>query len=150
MTNRLPGATRLNTLWRAVNVAAELREISRARHTYVFNTPDPITFFLRADRADVRVVRWDMPRVELRVRLEGAFGWRVATDQDEAGVYVVAHRRRLVGEFSSALFDVAVPQATHLVLKLDDGRVTLEHVHGSLQVPPPTTEPAQYRLPAGE
>ena len=150
MTKLLPGAARLNTLWQAVSMATDLREITRDRRTYMFHVPESITFFLRAENADVRIMRWDVPRVEVRTLLEGAFGWRVATDQDEAGVYVVAHRRRLVGDFSSALFDVVVPREMHLVLKLDDGRVTMEHVNGILHVPPPHEERIEHLLPVGE
>ena len=148
MTKLLPGTARLNTLWQAVRVAADLRDMTRARRTFVFHVPTSITFFLRAENADVRIFRWDAPRVEVRTLLEGSFGWRVATDQDEAGVYVVAHRRRLVGEFSSALFDVVVPHDTHLVLKLDNGKVSLAHVNGTLHVPPPHHEKIEYLLPA--
>jgi hypothetical protein len=150
MTKLLPGAAHLNTLWQAVSVAADLREMTRTRRTFVFHVPETITFFLRAENADVRIMRWDAPRVEVRTLLEGSFGWRVATDQDEAGVYVVAHRRRLFGDFSSALFDVVVPRETHLLLKLDNGRVSMEHVNGTLHVPPPHHERVEYLLPAGE
>ena len=147
---KLPGSQHLNTLWQAVNVATEIREFTRKRQTFVFNTQNAITFFLRAEKADVRVVRWRIPRVEVTVRLEGSFGWRIATDQDESGVYVVAHRRRVVGEFSSALFQVVVPEDAHLMLKLDNGRVTLDHVNGTLNIAPPDAAPAPYLLPSGE
>jgi hypothetical protein len=69
-------------------------------------------------------------------QLQAAFGWRVATDQDDAGVYVVARRRPVVGTLSSALFSILVPQDAYLILKLADGRVTLNHIDGTLQVPP--------------
>ena len=150
MTKLLPGTTRLNTLWQAVSVAADLRDMTRTRRTYVFPVPEPVTFFLRAENADVRIMRWDAPRIEVRTLLERSFGWRVATDQDEAGVYVVAHRRKLVGEFSSALFEVVVPHETHLLLKLADGRVSLAHVNGTLHVPPPHHERIEHLLPAGK
>lgn len=127
---------RLNLLWQAVAVAGELRDIARERRSYVFNTPEPVTFYLRAERASVSIRRWTQPRIELHLRLDGAFGWQVATDQDAAGVYVVAHRRRIVGSMSSAVFEITVPQPTYLMLKLRDGAVTLEGVDGTLQIPP--------------
>jgi len=150
MTKLLPGPAQLNTLRQAVDMAADLREMTRSRRTLVFHVTEPITFFLRAENADVRIMRWDAPRVEVRALLEGAFGWRMATDQDEAGIYVVAHRRRLLGEFASALFDVVVPRETHLILKLDDGRLTLAHVNGTLHVPPARLEHIEHLLPASE
>ena len=61
MTNLLPGAARLNTLWKAVNAASDLREMTRSRRTYVFHVPESITLFLRAENADIRIMRWDRP-----------------------------------------------------------------------------------------
>ena len=147
---KLPNSQHLNTLWQAVNVATEIREFTRKRQTFVFNTQNTITFYLRAEKADVRVVRWQIPRVEVTVRLEGSFGWRVAADQDESGVYVVAHRRRVVGEFSSALFQVVVPEDAHLMLKLENGRVTLDNINGTLNIAPPDAEQTPYLLTSGE
>ncbi len=150
MTRQLPGIPRLNRLWQAVNAAAELREMTRDRRTYVFHTSGPITFYLRAEKADVHIARWKLPKVELSVRLEGAFGWRVAAEQDEAGVYVAAHRRRVIGEFSSALFSVIVPHDAHLALKLEDGQVRLANVSGLLEIPALSEEMRYHLLPAGE
>lgn len=150
MTRSLPGIQHLNTLWQAINTAADLREVARTRRTYVFNTSGPITFYLRAEKADVRIVRWQLSRVEVSLRLEAAFGWRVAAEQDENGVYVVAHRRRVIGELSSAVFAVAVPEDAHLAIKLEDGRVTLDNVAGLLEIAPPVREKRPYLLPKGE
>lgn len=147
---KIPGTQHLNTLWQAVKTASEIREMTRTRRTYVFHTFGPITFFLRAENVDVRVVRWDIPRVEVSVMLEASFGWRIAADQDESGVYVVAHRRKVIGELSSAQFHVVVPQDTYLSLKLEKGRVMMEHINGTLQVPPPTPEAVYHLLPSGE
>ncbi len=140
MNERLPGIPKLNALWRAVELAAELRELPRDRRTLVFNTQGPITFYLRAENADVRIVRWNRPRVEVSLRLEAAFGWRLMADQDEAGVYVVAHRRRMLGKLSSAAFSIIVPDDAYLALRLQDGRVALEHVTGTLEIPPSTEQ----------
>lgn len=148
--NRLPGIPHLNKLWQAVNVATELREKTRTRRTYVFNTHGPITFYLRAEKADVRVVRWNLPKVEVSLLLEAAFGWRMVAEQDDAGVYVVAHRRRMLGNFSSAMFSVVLPNDAHLALKLDDGRVTLDHIDGLLEIPPPEGDVYPRLLPAGQ
>lgn len=147
MRKQLPGILRL---WQAVNAAAELREMTRERRTYVFHTSGPVTFYLRAEKADVQIARWKLPKVEVSVRLEGAFGWRLAAEQDDAGVYVVAHRRRVLGEFSSALFSVVVPHDTHLALKLEDGQVRLVNVNGLLEIPALADEMRYHLLVAGE
>lgn len=141
---------RLTTLWQTVSAVAELSEMARSRQTYHFSTLGPITFFLKAEQAEVRVRRWAQPRVEVTVTLQVAFGWRVATDQDEAGVYVVARRRPLVGGLARAAFDALVPHDAYLDLRLDDGRVVLEGVRGALQVPPPSAEGTLLRTGGAE
>lgn len=141
---------KLNSLWQVVNAASEITSLTRHTQTYYFSTLDPITFYLRAENADVRVMRWALPKVEVTATLQASFGWRVATDQDEAGVYVVAKRKAVLGKMSSGLFSIVVPEDAYLVLKLDDGRVSLEHVTGTLQVPPVNAESIYHLLPSGQ
>ncbi len=129
-------APRLAALWQTVSAAAELSEIAHRRQSYYFSTLGPVTFYLRAEQAEVQVTRWQQPRIEITVLLQAAFGWRVAADQDEAGVYIVARRRPLVGSLARAVFKVLVAPDTFLDLRLDNGRVVLEGVNGTLQVPP--------------
>lgn len=126
----------LNTLWQAVNVASSVTELARHTETFHFGVSGNVTFYLQAEGAEVRVTRWTEPKIEVTAQLQAKFGWRLATDQDEAGVYVVARRRALVGTLSSAIFNILVPQSAYLILKLADGRVTLNHVDGTLEVPP--------------
>lgn len=133
---------RLAALWQTVRAFAELSAMARSRQTYYFSTLGPITFFLQSEQAEVRVRRWTQPRVEVTVTLQAAFGWRVVTDQDEAGVYVVAKRRPLVGSLGRAVFDARVPHDAYLDLRLDDGRVVLEGMRGALHVPPLSAENA--------
>jgi hypothetical protein len=126
----------LNTLWQALNVASSVTELARHTETYHFGVRGAVTLYLQAEGAEVRVFRWTEPKIEVTAQLQAKFGWRMATDQDDAGVYVVARRRPVVGSFSSALFKVLVPQSAYLILKLADGRVVLEHLDGTLHVPP--------------
>jgi hypothetical protein len=139
---------KLNTLWQVVSLASDLKGITRHTQTYYFSTIGPITFYLQAEHAEVRVMRWALPKVEVTATLQAAFGWRIATDQDAAGVYVVAKRKALLGGMSSAVFTVIVPDDAYLVLKLDDGRVMLEHINGTLQVPPTSAESVYHLLPS--
>ena len=140
----------LNTLWQTLNAVSELREMTRRRQTYYFSTLGPITFYLQAENAEVQVLRWTQPKVEVTAVLHGSFGWRVATDQDEAGIYVVARRKPLLGSRSRALFTVIVPHDALLVLKLDSGRVVMEHVSGTVQIPPLATDSVVHMLPSGQ
>jgi hypothetical protein len=126
----------LNTLWQAVNVASSVTELARQSQTYHFGVSGTVTFYLQAENAEVNVTRWNESKIEVTAQLQAAFGWRVATDQDEDGVYIVAHRRPVVGTLSRAKFSVFVPHDTFLIFKLNDGQVTLEHVSGTIHVPP--------------
>jgi hypothetical protein len=126
----------LNSLWQAVNVASSVTELARHTETFHFNVNGAITFYLQAESAEVRITRWPEPKIEVTAQVQAAFGWRMETDQDDAGVYVVARRRAVVGTLSSAIFNILVPQSAYLILKLTDGRVTLNHVDGTLEVPP--------------
>jgi len=126
----------LNTLWQAVNVASSVTELARHTQTFHFGVRGAVTFYLQAENVEVRIFRWTEPKIEVTAQLQAAFGWRLGTDQDEAGVYVVARRRLVVGTLSSAVFKVLVPRDTYLMLKLADSRVVLEHLDGTLHVPP--------------
>lgn len=141
---------KLNTLWQVVNAASEITSLTRHTQTYYFSTLGPITLYLQAENADVRVMRWALPRVEVTATLQASFGWRVATDQDEAGVYVVAKRKAVLGRMSTGVFNIVVPDDAYLVLKLVDGRVILENLSGTLQVPPLTAESVYKLLPSGQ
>lgn len=130
---------RLNALRQVLNTASEIRDLTRTQQRYHFNTHGPVVFHLAAENCEVRVLRWQQRRIEVLVQLQAAFGWRVAHDQDEVGVYFVAQRRAVVGGMASALFELIVPEDTHLTLKLKQGRVTLEGVDGTLELSPPDT-----------
>jgi hypothetical protein len=131
----------LNTLWQLVNAASTVSELARHTQTYRFGVMSgPITLYLQAEYAEVQITRWGQPQVVITAQLQAAFGWRIASDQDEAGVYFVARRRPVVGGLSRALFRVSVPYPTYLVLQLSSGRVLLDEVDGTLDLAPPKIE----------
>ncbi|MBZ0294743.1 MAG: hypothetical protein K8L99_19430 [Anaerolineae bacterium] len=138
----------LNTLWQVVNAASDLRDMTRKRQTYHYSTIGPITFYLQAEHVEVQVMRWNLPKVEIGVMLQASFGWRMITDQDEAGVYVVAKRRKLVGGMANAAFQIVVPADAFLVLKLEQSRLVMEQVNGVLNIPPVTETNTIALLPA--
>ncbi len=128
---------KLNTLWQIVNAASDITSMTRHTETYHFSTfGEPITFYLRAEQSEVRIMRWALAKVEVTATLQAAFGWRIAADQDEAGVYVAAKRKPVLGNLSRALFSIIVPHDAHLVLHLDEGRLVLENLTGTLEMPP--------------
>jgi len=142
---------KLNTLWQVVNAASTVRDFAQHTKTYYFGVNGPATFYLQAENTDVRIMRWPRPQIEVTVKLQGAFGWRIATDQDEAGVYVAAARRMVVGSVSSAQFEIVVPHETYLAFNLSNSSLRLDHINGTLTVDPPgETHTTRLQLGAGE
>ena len=130
----------LNTIWKAVNAASTVSELARQSQTYHFPVAGPVTLYLRAEQAEVRLTRWTKTEIEVMAQLQAAFGWRLATDQDEAGVYIVARRRALLGGLSRVVFSIFAPHDTYFLLKLDESRVLLDQVNGALHIPPAAKE----------
>jgi hypothetical protein len=127
----------LNTLWQIANTASQVAEVVRSAQTFRFNIEDPTqTFYLHTANAEVRIVRWNETRVEVTAQLQAPFAWRVETDQDEAGVYFVARRRPVVGSLAGAVFSVQVPHDMHVALRLEDCRLTLDEINGTVELPP--------------
>lgn len=127
---------KLATLWQIVNAAAQVAEMARSADTYRFGVTGAAAFYLHAAGADVRITRWMQPLIQVSARLNAPFAWRIETEQDDAGVYFVAQRRPVVGSLAGAVFHVSIPPPTHLILKLEGCRLTLEEVDGTLEFPP--------------
>jgi len=127
----------LSTLTELANAVSTVAEIARHTQTYRFNVSGAITLYMDAEGAEVRILRRAStdPQIEVEANLQAPFAWRIATDQDEAGVYVVARRRPVVGAVASGSFLVSVPQSTYLVLKLKDCRLSLEAITGTVELP---------------
>jgi hypothetical protein len=139
----------LQKLWSLANTLGALRDLTQQHQIYRFPVPlaPPVTFYLQAEAADVYFTRWDKPLLEVSVRLQHPYGWRIASDQDDAGVYFVAQRRAVVGTLSSALFEVFMPSETYLTLRLSDVQLRLANVSGTLDIAPPAHESAPPALP---
>jgi len=126
----------LSTLWKIANAASDVAEMARSSEVYRFNVADRLTFYVHTSHAEVRIRRWDEPRIEVMAQLQAPFGWQVKTDQDEAGVYFVARRKPVVGNLSGAVFSIVVPAAADLLLKLDQCRLVLDDVTATIALPP--------------
>lgn len=127
---------KLDTLWKLVNAASTMRDLAVENKTYQFQVEPPTTFYLHADYADVTINRRDETQITVKARFQASFGWRIKTDQDTDGVYIVAVPRADLGRVLSASFEVFVPQDTYLLLKLKDGKCTLGNINGAIEIPP--------------
>jgi hypothetical protein len=102
----------------------------------VFPVTPPVTVFVRASHCQVTAHYHELNQVELHASLYGGFGMRLVVEQDEAGVYVVARRRRLVGLLSRCEFTLTIPMYCHLAFNLTPGTIRLQDLNGALEIPP--------------
>lgn len=119
-----------------LKTATALADIARRTQTYRFPAPTALMFYMHADAGDVRIKRHDSREIVVTAMLQAPFGWRVAAEQDEAGVYFVALRRKLAASVADAAFFVTVPDDAHTILRLDGANLTLENLHVTLSIPP--------------
>lgn len=126
----------LNTLTQLVNAASTVAEFARSAQTYSFNVAAGATCYVHADGGEVRIARHDLTQIIISATLQAPFAWRIAAEQDEAGVYFVALRRPVVGAMAGASFVVTVPRDAHLSLKLEHTRLAIENVSGVIDLPP--------------
>src|SRR4051795_7830380 len=70
----------------------------------VFEVTLPTTVYVRASQCEVVIRRQAQSCVELSANLRASFGWELVAEQDEAGVYIVARRKPVVGKLSTARF----------------------------------------------
>ena len=115
-----------------------------------FDVRPPVTVFVRGTNVSVNVIHQPGTLVELNANLRASFGWEFAAEQDEAGVYIVAKRKLLVGTLSSASFTLVIPPEANLVLHLTPGSVRITDLNGKLTIPAGTngsTVPPILALP---
>lgn len=126
----------LGKLTQLAAAAATVSEIALKAQTHRFGAPGPLTLYAHIQSAEVIVERRTLPYLEIGIQLQAPFVWRLAFDQDEAGVYVVALRRSLVGDLGGGSFRLIVRPDTWLHLRLDGCKLTLLDFHASVELPP--------------
>lgn len=120
----------------ALNLGVEAAAAATAKHFQQrFSVQPPLTVYVRGSQVAVHIQRGDPQSVLLEADLHASFGWEFLTDQDEAGVYVVARRKPIVGALSWATFSLTVPPYAHLALHLTPGSLHLAHLEGKLTLP---------------
>lgn len=139
----------LNRLLQVVRAASFVNELTRHKHTHTLPATANGTVYLHSDDAALRVVRWDKPQVEATIETSPPMAWRTATDFDENGVYIVIMKRVGFGVVAQASLNVLVPRDAHLVLRMANGMVSLDHVRGVLHIPPPEIDPTPPAISDG-
>lgn len=113
-----------------------LPKTTHRSHTQVFNVKPPITIYVRGTNCRVSIHHEPGTKVILYANMYRAFGLELASEQDEAGVYIVAKQKRVVGKLSRADFTLTVPPESHLVFHLTPGDVVLQDIDGMIEFPP--------------
>jgi hypothetical protein len=131
----------MNTLVRrgvetAVQVTAESAATATTKAYFrVFEVTLPTTIYVRASQTNITVRRRAGTQVQLSANLRGSFGWELVAEQDDAGIYIVAKRKLLVGSLSTASFTLVVPPEANLIFHLTPGTVRLYDIDGKLRIP---------------
>jgi len=126
----------LDNLWKALRIVGAARELAIETRRFNWKVAAGTTFFLQAEYADIHLAAHERPEVVAKVELQAGFGWQLATDQDEAGVYMIARRKTLIGSIGRAKFDIKLPPQAHISLKLENCQVCLAELNGALDLPP--------------
>lgn len=126
---------RVRHLWKAIELLGSFRDLAYESTRYQWEVTPPNTFFLDAEYADVKLTRQVTTQISATVRLRASFSWQLTTEQDEAGVYVVARRKAVIGNVGQARFVISVPTGIHVSLRLQHCRLSLEHFDGELELP---------------
>ncbi len=121
----------------AIETAGEVvPRVTSEVYRRVFEVNPPITVYVHANTSRVTVRRKAGHQVQLDANLRASFGWQLVAEQDDAGVYIVAKRKPVVGALSSAEFTITVPPDARLLVELRPGALLLEDVDGTLDIPP--------------
>lgn len=132
----------------ASSAASAVNEAVRKSEQRRFTVQAGVAVYLHVERAEVSVTRTpivsgDSMTVSIDARWHPPFAWRLVTDQDSAGVYIVAIRHRVVkwmstvaGGLTTMRLEVSAPQGVAIMLRLENAKVTLDDLTGVIELPP--------------
>ena len=126
----------LDNLRRALSLFGAARDLAIESRRFEWEVPTPNTFYLEAEYADIRLSTHEHRQILAKVELQAGFGWQLATDQDEAGVYIVARRKPVLGSIGRAKFTITLPSDVHLSLQLEHCQLCLVDLNTSLDLAP--------------
>lgn len=126
----------LNSLRRTLHWLNSARDLTIESKTYQWEAAPPMTFFLQAEQAVITLTRHDKPQILAKVELQAGFGWQMTAEQDEAGVYLIARRKPLIGSIGRGAFDITLPADIHIALKLTHCQLRFDKLNATLDFPP--------------
>lgn len=126
----------LQKLRSALDLLLSLRDLTSLSRSYQWQVQSPSTFYLEAEYAQVNLSRSEGNQLSVNVRLRAPMSWKLATEKDEAGVYVLIKRKPLIGNIGRARFHISVPRSVHISLQLRNCALCLDDLVGELDLPP--------------
>lgn len=126
----------LKSAWKALEIVGAARELAIETRRFNWEVAARTTFFLQAEYADIRLATHERHAVLARLKLQAGFGWQLVTDQDEAGVYIIAKRKPVIGSIGRARFDITLPADARISLKLEKCKLCLDDLSAAFDWPP--------------
>lgn len=120
----------------AMGAAADaVPKSTRRSHRQIFSVSAPTTIYIRGSHCHVTVQRHADPKIILDANLHRAFGVELVAEQDDAGIYIVAKRKAIVGKITRTDLTLTIPSDSHLAFHLTPGEVTFANVDGMMELP---------------
>lgn len=126
----------LGNITKAARLLNTARELAIETQRFRWDVAIPSTLFLQSEQSDIRLAFHDQPQILAEAELRAGFGWQLTTDQDSAGVYVVAVRKPVIGSIARGKFTFSCPRGIYLSLKLQHCRLCFDDLNASLDLPP--------------
>ena len=120
----------------ALRLAGAARDLAIEKRRYSWDATPPNAFYLQAEQAEIRLSPHDESRIDAAIELRGRFAWQLAAEQDEAGVYIIARRKAVVGSLARLRIHALLPPGLHISLKLHDCQLRLDDLHAELDFSP--------------
>ena len=131
----------LDKAWKALKIVGAARELALETRHFSWDVAARTTFFLQAEHADIRLLTHQSDEIQAKIELQAGFGWQVATDQDEAGVYIIARRKPLIGTIGRGRLEITLPVHAHISLKLNGCQLSFAELNAAFDLPPFSLEP---------
>ena len=129
-----------DSAWKALKLVGAARELAIDTRRFHWEVAPGSTFFLQAETADISLRTHQLAEVRATIELQAGFGWQLLTEQDEAGVYIIARRKPLLGSIGRCRFDITIPQDAHISFKLEQCQVCFVDLNTALDLPPLASE----------
>ena len=126
----------LGSIWKGIKLIGSARDLALETRRFQWTVTLPNTFFVQAEHCDINLSWHDRLLVVAELELQASFGWQWTTDQDDAGVYVVARRKPLIGSVGRGRFSFTLPHGIHVSSRLENCRLCCHGLHTSLELPP--------------